>query len=133
VSPEASEDQTDKDQMTDTTGTTTALLFQAPPAAMAPAVDDDVDSTPDRGNRGGNAKRGNGPAAGGPGQLRMLKGARQAAAGMNISDSAIREVLEDPQDVQPDPNRPERTRLQRGGLVVTTGQDGTILRVARRR
>lgn len=118
--------------MTDTTGTTTALLFQAPPAAMAPAVDDDVDSTPDRGNRGGNPKRGNGPAAG-PGQLRMLKGARQAAAGMNISDSAIREVLEDPQDVQPDPNRPERTRLQRGGLVVTTGQDGTILRVARRR
>jgi hypothetical protein len=52
---------------------------------------------------------------------------------MHISDAQIRAVLEDPQDAQPDPNQPTRTRLSRDGLVVTTGNDGMILRVARRR
>jgi hypothetical protein len=70
---------------------------------------------------------------GGPSVLRMLKGARAAATGMHISDAQIRDVLEDPQDVQPDPNQPKRTQLRRDGLVVTTGNDGMILRVARRR
>jgi hypothetical protein len=52
---------------------------------------------------------------------------------MRISDDEIRAVLEDPHDVQPDPNQPHRTRLHRDGLVVTTGNDGMILRVARQR
>ena len=63
----------------------------------------------------------------------MLKGARAAAAGMKISDDQIRAVLEDPQDVQPDPSQPTRTRLHRDGLTVTTGNDGMILRVTRKR
>jgi hypothetical protein len=63
----------------------------------------------------------------------MLKGARQAAAGMRISDDQIRAVLEDPQDVQPDPKQPSRTRLRRDGVIVTTGNDGMILRVSRKR
>jgi hypothetical protein len=63
----------------------------------------------------------------------MLKGARAAASGMRISDDQIRAVLEDPQDVQPDPQQPHRTRLHRDGLVVTTGNDGMILRVTRNR
>jgi hypothetical protein len=63
----------------------------------------------------------------------MLKGARAAATGMHISDAQIRAVLEDPHEVQPDPNQPKRTQLRRDGLVVTTGNDGMILRVARRR
>src|SRR4051794_11492000 len=89
---------------------TTTLLFQAPPPLPGdenPAVS--------------------------AGELRMLKGARAAAAGMHISDAQIRAVLEDPQDVQPDPNQPTRTRLRRDGLVVTTGDDGMILRVTRKR
>ena len=52
---------------------------------------------------------------------------------MKISDDQIRDVLEDPQDVQPDPTHPERTRLKRDGVVVTTGGDGMILRVSRRK
>lgn len=66
-------------------------------------------------------------------ELRMLKGARAAATGMRISDAQIRAVLEDPQDVQPDPKQPQRMQLSGDGLVVTTGNDGMILRVARRR
>jgi hypothetical protein len=63
----------------------------------------------------------------------MLKGARAAATGMHISDDQIRAVLDDPEEVQPDPTQPKRTQLRRDGLVVTTGNDGMILRVARRR
>jgi hypothetical protein len=63
----------------------------------------------------------------------MLRGARDAAAGMKISDEQIRAVLEDPQEVGPDPNQPHRTRLRRDGVSVTTGEDGMILRVSRRR
>jgi hypothetical protein len=107
----------------------TTLLFQAPPALpqddpeevfeeQAPPMDN-------RGGRGGETE--------GPTELRMLKGARAAATGMHISDAQIRAVLEDPHEVQPDPNQPKRTQLRRDGLVVTTGNDGMILRVARRR
>lgn len=108
----------------------TTLLFQAPPAHPQDDTDDVVDEvqappTDNRGGRGGDTE--------GPSELRMLKGARAAAAGMHISDAQIREVLEDPEDVQPDPNQPTRTQLRRDGLVVTTGNDGMILRVARRR
>jgi hypothetical protein len=106
---------------------TTTLLFQAPPA---PAADSAIpDPAPGRPAR----KHASGTSASAAGALRMLKGARAAAAGMKISDEQIRAVLEDPQDVQPDPKQPHRTRLSRQGITVTTGNDGMILRVTRRR
>ncbi|RJK95468.1 hypothetical protein [Vallicoccus soli] len=126
----------------------TDLLFIAPPAAPAGEADGapeayDAPVRPPRSRRtraqsgpgGPEGPEPTGPRGGagtGP-ALRMLKGARQAAAGMKVSDDQIRRVLDDPQDVGPDPNQPHRTRLQRDGLVVTTGQDGMILRVARKR
>jgi hypothetical protein len=105
----------------------TTLLFQAPPAGPDTDVDEPIEPAVrnDRPSRSG-------PDAGRETSLRMLKGARDAARGMKISDDQIRSVLEDPQDVQPDPTRPDRTRLRRDGLVVTTGNDGMILRVARK-
>ncbi len=111
----------------------TTLVFQAPPAqpddldALDDLVETQAPPIDNRGSRGGAS----GPA-GAPSQLRMLKGARAAATGMKISDAQIRAVLDDPQDVQPDPKQPQRTQLRRDGLVVTTGNDGMILRVARR-
>jgi len=112
----------------------TTLLFQAPPAHPEDDLDylDDVvdeEQAPPTNNRGGRS----GGDTDGPTELRMLKGARAAATGMHISDAQIRAVLEDPEDAQPDPNQPTRTQLRRDGLVVTTGNDGMILRVARRR
>ena len=113
----------------------TTLVFQAPPTRP----DDDLDAmddladhqAPPTDNRGGRSASASGPA-GRPAELRMLKGARAAATGMQITDEQIRAVLDDPQDVQPDPKQPQRTQLRRDGLVVTTGNDGMILRVARR-
>lgn len=115
---------------------TTALTFQAPPAPPvdledSPGDDRHPGERPPRSSSGGDRR--SSTSAGPGGSLRMLKGARQAAAGMHISDEQIRAVLEDPQDVQPDPNQPTRTRLRRDGVVVTTGNDGMILRVTRRR
>ena len=109
----------------------TTLLFQAPPTLPQDDTDDvfDDEQAPPTDNRG---RRGGGETDS-PSELRMLKGARAAATGMHISDAQIRAVLEDPQDVQPDPNQPKRTQLRRDGLVVTTGNDGMILQVARRR
>lgn len=106
---------------TPTNGTgsgTTALVFQAPPDPVG-ADPDEVDAPTFRPGPGSS--------------LRMLKGARAAAAGMKISDDQIRAVLEDPHDVQPDPSQPTRTRLHRDGVTVTTGNDGMILRVTRKR
>jgi hypothetical protein len=111
----------------------TTLVFQAPPPRPDDIDDlddlDDIQALPTD-NRGGH--QGVSGPAGAPRELRMLKGARAAAAGMKISDAAIRAVLDDPHDVQPDPKQPQRTQLRRDGLVVTTGNDGMILRVARR-
>lgn len=118
--------------MATTPAGTTDLLFQAPPSLP----DDDLDATggsepPVR--RGSPRDAGSSTTRSGTTALRMLRGARQAAAGMKISDDQIRSVLEDPQDVQPDPNQPHRTRLTRDGVTVTTGNDGMILRVTRKR
>jgi hypothetical protein len=112
----------------------TTLVFQAPPAHPHDDLDDlddfvDEEQAPPINNRGG---RGGGDTDG-PTELRMLKGARAAATGMHISDAQIRAVLDDPEEVQPDPNQPQRTQLRRDGVIVTTGNDGMILRVARRR
>lgn len=113
----------------------TDLLFQAPPSPPGDDLYDDDMSGPTNGPRIplGNGGQSADPATSGPSDLRMLKGARQAAAGMKISDDQIRAVLEDPQDVQPDPKQPHRTRLTRDGVTLTTGNDGMILRVTRRR
>lgn len=115
-----------------TPASSTELLFQAPPS---PPDDVDLDTS---GGSERTARRGSPRSAGdatqsGSSNLRMLRGARQAAAGMKISDAQIRSVLEDPQDVQPDPQQPHRTRLTRDGVTVTTGNDGMILRVTRKR
>jgi hypothetical protein len=112
----------------------TTLLFQAPPSHPEDDMDDmddvvDEVQAPPTNNRGSRT----GADTDGPTELRMLKGARAAATGMHITDAQIRAVLEDPEEVQPDPNQPTRTQLRRDGLVVTTGNDGMILRVARRR
>ena len=115
---------------TPTNGTgsgTTALVFQAPPSPVEvdePRHEPKREPTPEPRSTGRSGARSS---------LRMLKGARAAAAGMKITDEQIRAVLEDPHDVQPDPQQPTRTRLQRDGLTVTTGNDGMILRVTRTR
>jgi|GEM_PF-2038363 len=130
---------------TPTNGTgsgTTALVFQAPPTPSG--VDSyELDDPPHEPRTAGRSRSGGPGGSGGSGgsggrsgagsSLRMLKGARAAAAGMKISDDQIRAVLEDPHDVQPDPSQPTRTRLHRDGLTVTTGNDGMILRVTRKR
>jgi hypothetical protein len=130
---------------TPTNGTgsgTTALVFQAPPvpAGVDPYEVDEPTHEPRSAGRGPSGRSGGTGGSGSPvngqpavGPLRMLKGARAAAAGMKISEDQIRAVLEDPQDVQPDPSQPTRTRLHRDGLTVTTGNDGMILRVTRKR
>jgi hypothetical protein len=110
----------------------TTLLFQAPPSLPQDDFDEDVFDevpAPPTDNRGGRSDGGSAGAS----PLRMLKGARAAATGMHISDAQIRLVLDDPEEVEPDATQPKRTQLRRDGIVVTTGNDGMILRVARRR
>ena len=111
----------------------TTLLFQAPPSLPQDDTDDVVDEVqaPPTDNRGG--RSGGEPQGTGTRPLRMLKGARAAATGMHISDAQIRAVLDDPEAVEPDPTQAKRTQLRRDGIVVTTGNDGMILRVARHR
>jgi hypothetical protein len=112
----------------------TTLLFQAPPPPPGGVEDDHdaYDGGATRAGRRGQSTPQPGAASGTTGELRMLKGARAAATGMHITDEQIRAVLEDPQELAPDPSSPKRTRLMRDGLVVTTGHDGMILRVARK-
>ena len=66
------------------------------------------------------------------GGLRMTRGAREAATGMNVSDADIQRCLDTPDDVSPDETNPSRTRFRRGTLVVLSGADGMVLRVSRR-
>jgi hypothetical protein len=108
----------------------TTLLFRAPPALPPEDPEDLVEESAPRRHASGSRS---GLAETGPRELKMLKGARAAAEGMHISDAQIRAVLESPQDVHSDPNEPKRTQFRRDGIVVTTGQDGMILRVTRRR
>ena len=64
--------------------------------------------------------------------LRMTRGAREAATGMDIADADIQRCLDAPDDVSPHPDTPTRTRFRRGTLVVLAGADGMVLRVGRR-
>lgn len=67
------------------------------------------------------------------GALPMLKAAREAAAGMRLSDAELRAVLDDPDEVTADASRAGRTRLRRGRIEIVTGSDGMVLRVGRTR
>lgn len=64
--------------------------------------------------------------------LRMTKSASEAARRSNLNDAQIRAVLEDPNDVAPDRDHPDRTRFTKGSLVVVTGKDGVVLGIYKR-
>jgi hypothetical protein len=101
-------------------------LPPAPPAIfIAPAFneryDDNVPSPSSKNHKNANDNR-----------LRMTKAASEAARRANLSDDAIREVLEHPSQVGPDRDNPERTRFTKGSLVVVTGKDGVVLGVYKR-
>ena len=105
------------------------LTFLAPPSTGAapehdPADDRLFDLSVARTTGTGSAK-----AAGG---LRMTRGAREAATGMNVSDADIQRCLDAPDEVSADETTPTRTRFRRGPLVVLSGADGMVLRVQRR-
>ena len=105
------------------------LTFLAPPSTGAapehdPAEDRLFDLSLPRRNGQGGAK--------GTGGLRMTRGAREAATGMNVSDADIQRYIDAPDEVSPDETTPTRTRFRRGTLVVLSGADGTVLRVDRR-
>lgn len=70
---------------------------------------------------------------GGPAPLRMSKGARTGAAADGVSDEAIRAVIADPQEIEPDPADNGRMRLRRGTLTVVVARDGAILSVRDRK
>lgn len=105
------------------------LTFLAPPSTGAapehdPAEDRLFDLSLPRRNSQGGAKE--------TGGLRMTRGAREAATGMNVSDADIQRCIDAPDEVSPDETTPSRTRFRRGTLVVLSGADGMVLRVQRR-
>ena len=106
-----------------------ALTFLAPPsqAAGPDEVLHDVTAAFTGAGRGG----GSTPSAAGEG-LRMTRGAREAAAGMDVPDADVRRCLDEPTEVSPDPTHAGRARFSRGDLTVTAGADGMVLRVVRR-
>jgi hypothetical protein len=106
-----------------------ALTFLAPPSSG----DDHDDTSPDVWSptspvRSGPSSRNGSPAP----ALRMTRGAREAATGMEIADADIQRCLDAPDDVSPHPDTPSRTQFRRGTLVVLAGADGVVLRVGRR-
>ena len=105
------------------------LTFLAPPSTGAapehdPAEDRLFDLSLPRRSGPGSAKE--------TGGLRMTRGAREAATGMNVSDADIQRCIDSPDEVSPDETTPSRTRFRRGTLVVLSGADGMVLRVQRR-
>jgi hypothetical protein len=111
-----------------------ALTFLAPPPTEVGPDEVLHDVTADL---PGPRRGGSGPSAGGrdscdgDGGVRMTRGAREAAAGMGISDADVRRCLDEPADVVPDRDHDGRTRFSRGDLTVTAAADGTVLRVTR--
>jgi hypothetical protein len=65
--------------------------------------------------------------------LRMSKGARTGAAADGVSDDAIRAVIADPQEIEPDPAGNGRMRLRRGSLTIVVARDGAVLSVRDRK
>jgi hypothetical protein len=103
--------------------TAPALVFLAPPSAGG-----DHDVTPDTAPPAPRRTGGRRSAA----ALRMTRGAREAAAGMGVTDADVQRCLDAPDDVTPDAKSPSRSRFRRGGLVVLAAPDGMVLRVERR-
>ena len=64
--------------------------------------------------------------------LRMTKPAAEAARRSNISEAQIRSVLENPNDVEPDRDNPDKTRFTKGSLIVVAGKDGVVLAIYKR-
>ncbi len=109
------------------------LTFLAPPSTPAGPDEELHDVTAELSGPGRTAPRES--AGGSPDTddgLRMTRGAREAAAGMEISDADVQRCLDEPTDVSPDPNNPARTRFRRGDLTVTAAADGMVLHVGRR-
>ncbi len=117
--------------------TVPALTFLAPPSIDAGPDEElhDVTAEPPPGrsrrDQAGPRDRSD-AAADDPGALRMTRGAREAAAGMGVSDADVQRCLDEPTDVSPDADNPARTRFRRGDLTVTAAADGMVLHVARR-
>lgn len=65
--------------------------------------------------------------------LRMSKGARAAAKADGVTDEAIRQAIEEPDDLEPDPTGNGRMRLKRGSLTVVVAKDGAVLSVRDRK
>ncbi len=65
--------------------------------------------------------------------LRLSKGARTGATADGVSDDAIRAVIADPQEVEPDPTGNGRMRMRRGSLTVVVARDGAVLSVRDRK
>lgn len=73
------------------------------------------------------------PGSEGPPPLRMTKGATAAAAADGVDDDAIRAVIADPDEIEPDPAGNGRMRLRRGTLTVVVARDGAVLSVRDRK
>ncbi len=97
-----------------------------PPTGYDP--DDSTDVRPTTSPPLRPAARGGQPTA----TLRMTCGAREAAAGMAVTEADVQRCLDAPDDVSPDPTTPSRTRFRRGTLVVLAGAEGMVLRIDRR-
>jgi hypothetical protein len=65
--------------------------------------------------------------------LRLSKGARAAANADGVTDEAIRQAIEEPDDLEPDPTGNGRMRLRRGTLTVVVAKDGAVLSVRDRK
>jgi len=65
--------------------------------------------------------------------LQMSKGARTGAAADGVSEDAIRTVIADPHEIEPDPAGNGRMRLRRGSLTVVVARDGAVLSVRDRK
>jgi hypothetical protein len=65
--------------------------------------------------------------------LQLSKGARTGANADGVSDAAIRAVIADPQQVEPDPSGNGRMRLRRGSITIVVARDGAVLSVRDRK
>lgn len=110
-----------------------ALPFQAPPvrerteaqieaefAAEVAALEADPQVVPSR------------PETDPPSPLQLSKGARAAAHADGLSEDAIRAVIAEPEEIEPDPAGEGRMRMRRGSVTVVVARDGTVLSVRER-
>jgi hypothetical protein len=65
--------------------------------------------------------------------LQLSKGARTGAQADGVSDDAIRDVIANPQEIEPDPNGNGRMRLRKGSITIVVARDGAVLSVRDRK